>query len=47
VEDEKVVEKPKVEATKVKPPIMTEEQIESRKRAHEMKVRKFLAGGEF
>ena len=43
--EEDVVEvKPEVVIPKV---VLTPEQIASRQRAHEMKVAKFLAGGEF
>ena len=46
--DEVKVEEPK-EAPKKTPklPVLTPEQIASRERAHEIKVAKFLAGGEF
>lgn len=50
--DESKVEKvekqePKKESKAQKPHVLTPEQIESRQRAHEAKVAKFLAGGEF
>jgi len=43
--DDVLAKEPEVKAPKIVP--LTKEQLESRQRAHEMKVAKFLAGGEF